>query len=651
MRLSFTSQRKPRAYLIGQSVHNSQANVASQQELGVSCETVHFLPANQISRRAIRRARARIGMVGLCFGAVYLGLGMRLAEFSFADGMVVERVNHVRGGVKEGARPEIMDRNGVLLATNLPAIALEVSGREVWDAKETAISLSEIFEDIDPVRLERKLKQGRHVEVRSDLTPQEHQQVFALGIPGAHFSRQDHRFYPQEGLAPHLIGHVVKGRARSGAGGMMGLEKLLDNKEEQNPIYASIDVRAQQALEKVLSDGLNQFSAEAAWGGIMDVHTGELIAAASLPEFNLNDPSARPTDARRNRFVYDRYDLGSAFKAITAASIIESGLADEATPYDARGVYEVSGVKIKDYKGKNKILTLSEVVQHSSNIGSARMAHQMGPELQQHFLQKLGLFNALPIELSENRSPDLPKKWGPVEAATVSYGHGIAVTPLHLLAAYGALVNGGIYHLPTFVKNAEGDSPKGERVFSPSTSAKIRRILRRTVINGSAKRAEVDGYFSIGKTSTADKPGRGGYLKNARISSFAGAFPGYDPRYVVLVSLDNPQPTKETYGYATAGWTAAPMFQKLVTRVGPILGVPMVSDQIAMDAFFADAYNYDSEKEVIRKRQDVIASRTVYQRRNSKKIAQQTSRKPQIDPIKSLIEKSAAGAFAKIEKE
>ena len=217
------------------------------------------------------------------------------------------------------------------------------------------------------------------------------------------------------------------------------------------------------------------------------------------------------------------------------------------------------------------------------------MSRQLGPSLQQHYLKSLGMMEALPISLAENRMPDLPKKWGPVECATVRYGHGISVTTLHLLAAFATVVNDGTWRSPVFFRNLE--SQQVRQVFSQSTTASMRRVLRRTVLNGYAKSAEVPGYFVIGKTSTADKPRNGGYDRNARISTFVGAFPGHQPRYAVLVSLDNPQPTAQTHGYATAGWTAAPMFQKLVSRIGPILEVPIVDEQTAMAGFFADQQN------------------------------------------------------------
>ncbi|MEM1191992.1 MAG: penicillin-binding protein 2 [Pseudomonadota bacterium] len=586
-------RKKPKAYILVQTrtgtlrARQFLTSVSHHSDEEIDPEGTGFAGyrARPVTGKQARRAKHRIGMAGLAIACVFGALGVRLAHVSFYDHQPAIR----RAGleVKAGQRPEITDREGVLLATNLPTIALEVSGKEIWDAGETVTALARVVEGIEPARLERKLRRGLNVEVRTDLSPAEQADVFALGLPGVHFSRRDMRFYPQGGLAPHLVGYLEKGPARFGEGGIMGLERVLDKTGQSGPLAASIDLRVQQVLEDVLAERMAEFDAEAAWGGIMDVATGEIIAMASFPEFDVNAPLATATAARRNRFTYDRYDLGSAFKVITAASILETGLASETTPYDARGGFRVPGFTVTDYHPQNRILTLSEVVQYSSNIGVARMAATMGPALQREYLSRLGFFAPLPIELAENRTPDLPKKWGPVEAATVSYGHGIAVTPLHLLAGFAATVNDGVYRVPTVLKSMErlGQDRVSEQVFSTQTTTTVRRILRRTILSGTAKKAEVPGYYPIGKTATADKPGRGGYLKNARISSFVGAFPGYAPRYAVLVSLDNPQPTADTFGYATAGWTAAPAFHDVVARAAPILNVPTVGDDVALPQF------------------------------------------------------------------
>ncbi len=568
-------KRAPRAYVI--------AKTDSRQ-----IEQTHaHITARGAKSRLAERAHARIGMVLVVFCVTFAGLGARLAYVSL--GYVGFKSAAVRAGApaEHLARTEIVDRNGVLLAVNLPMMALEVTRAEIWDARETADALADVLEGVDVDALEKKLTQARYIEVRSDLTPAEQDAVFALGLPGVRFTPRVQRYYPHQSLASHVIGHTAPGK-----GGVMGLERVLEARGNTNPLVSSIDIRAQQVLEDELKKAMAIFSAEAAWGGVIDTDTGEIIALVSLPDFNPNAPGAALDDWRRNRATYDRYELGSAFKAFTAAAVLETGAGDEASEYDARGTYQVADRVIGDFHGENRILKFSEVVQHSSNIGAARMAADLGPERLRTMLSALGLTEPLPIELYENRSPGLPSKWGPVETATISYGHGISVTPLHLLAAYAGVVNGGVYRAPTFLKTVT--VREGARVLSPKTSAIMRRVLRRVITDGTARQAEVQGYYPIGKTATADKPHAGGYDKSVRIASFVGAFPGYSPRYVVLVSLDNPKPTDSTYGYATAGWNAAPTFSQIVARIAPILRVTPVTDTSAFVAFASDESSTDA---------------------------------------------------------
>ena len=529
------------------------------------------------------RARSRIMMCAVVFVAVFAGLAGRLAFVSFGQPHAARA--YAGGGGAPAPAMEIVDRNGALLATDLPMIALEVAGREVWDPRETAQKLAGVLPDLDADWLEGRLREGRYVEARAEVTPAEREAIFNLGLPGVRFDARSTRFYPQADLAAHLVGHGEPGK-----GGVMGLERLASLRRGPGPLVASVDLRIQQITEEELAATMERFGAKAAWGAVMDVASGEVIALASLPDFDPNKPGAAPADFRRNRAVYDRYELGSAFKALTAAAALDAGVAQEGSVYDARGVFRIADWTISDFRGENRELTLSEVVQHSSNIGMAQVAADLGTERQKAYLRKLGLFEALPVELRENRAPELPARWGPVETATIAYGHGISVTPLHLLAAFSAVVNGGVYRAPTFLASDE-DRP-GEAVFSPGASKVMRRILRRVVVDGSATYAEAAGYYPIGKTATADKPSAsGGYRANARISSFVGAIPGYAPRYAFIVSFDEPQPLEETHGYATAGWNAAPAFAKIVERAAPLLGVAPVNEATALAAFVgADAW-------------------------------------------------------------
>lgn len=558
---------KPRAYII------SEASPEFDEAPSVNVR------ASGARGRVAERARMRIMMCAVVFVFIFGALGVRLAFVSF--GQIAPDRRYAQAGDENAPRPEIVDRNGALLATDLPVIALEVAGREVWDAGETAQKLANVLPDIDPVGLTLELEEGRYMEVRSDLTPAERQAIFDLGLPGVRFEARVDRFYPQADLAAHVIGHDEPGK-----GGIMGLERVANRYRGDDLLRASIDIRVQQVLEEELSSAREKFFAEAAWGAVMDVETGEIIALASLPDFDPNEPGAAPAEFRRNRATYDNYELGSAFKIFTAASVIDAGLATEGTLYDARGGFRVADRVITDFHGENRILTLSEVVQHSSNIGAARMAVDLGKKEQQRFLKALGLFEALPIALNENRAPQLPAQWGPVESATISYGHGISITPLHLLAAFSAVVNGGVYRTPAFLATDEAE--EGERVFKEETSIAMRRVLRRVITDGTATYAEAAGYYPIGKTATADKVSQnGGYEKDARIASFIGAVPGYAPRYAVLISFDNPQAIEGTYGYATAGWNAAPAFSRFVERAAPLLGLTQVSETTALASFIS----------------------------------------------------------------
>jgi cell division protein FtsI (penicillin-binding protein 3) len=532
------------------------------------------IPADRIcaeSRRARRlsTARRRIVLCATAFACVFFGLAGRLGSVVLMPTADEDRLA-IAARAGDPDRSEIVDRNGVLLAVNLPMRALEIAGREVWSAPETAAAVASLIPGVDVNALTAKLADGQYVEVTSRVTPAQERAVFDLGLPGVRFSARIQRFYPQAKNGAHVIGHIEPGK-----GGVMGLEWALDHGGGPPSLSASIDIRAQQILEEELGLALQKFRAKAAFGGVMDASTGEMLALASLPDFDPNEPGASEADSRRNRMTYDRYELGSAFKLFTAAAALESGVASERSAYDARGYYKVADKIIRDYRGQNRILTFDEVIIHSSNIGAARIAAELGPARQKAALRSFGLLDPLPIELAENRPPELPWQWGPVESATISYGHGISVTPLHLLAAVTAVVNGGVYRAPTFVK---AEKPvEGRRVISSDTSAAMRRIMRRVIVEGTAGLADVPDYAPIGKTATAEKPSFGGYNSDARITSFVGAFPGDKPRYVVMISLDDPRPVDGTHGFATAGWNAAPTFAAVTRRLAPVLDVMPVA--------------------------------------------------------------------------
>ncbi len=538
------------------------------------------------SQRNVRLMHGRIIAMAFVFVIVFGVLIIRLAEITLSGPAPEPAVRVIAfDAPKEnsGPRAELADRNGNRLAMNAPTIGLAVETRNVWSAKETAEGIASVLKGVDAARLQKKIETRSYVFLRNEISDFEREKLVQLGLPGVQFVAGTKRVYPQGDLAAHLVGQYIAGK-----GGVMGLEGAIDRLELSGMVVSSIDISAQQILEEELASAMALYQAKAAWGVIMDVRNGEIIALASLPDFNPNAPGNSPADHRRNRVMYDRYELGSAFKPLTAAAALEEGIADFDSIYDVSKKLRIGGRTISDFTPKGPALSFMEVLQYSSNIGAAQMALSMGAERQQDYLRRLGLLDVLETELPERRPSAYPERWGRVETATIAYGHGIAVTPLQLTAAFAAVVNGGTYYRPTFLKQ-EGVREDGQRVFSQQTSASMRIALRRVITDGTSKGAEAPGYYPIGKTSTADKPSKtGGYQEDVRLSSFIGAFPGYDPRFVILVSLDEPKPTEATAGWATAGWVAAPVFKNVVSRLGPVFGLNPVGDDRAFAGFMRE---------------------------------------------------------------
>ncbi len=553
-------------------------------------------PAGERVRAASPRAAALSGggrRVALCMSVMalaYLILLARLGALAVgADtGAATERLMAAAGAAETAIaqsskstavaalRPDILDRKGRPLATYLPVRRASVDGRNIWGARETAEALGRVIPELDVAWLEERLAARRYIELHTELSPEMAAAVHDLGLPGVKLIEGERRVYPNGPIAAHVIGYA------DGTGaGVAGLEKAVNGADA--PFRSSIDIVVQRTIETELHSAIDEFSAVAGWAVLMDVATGEVIALASAPDFDPNMPGAAEPDARRNRAVSDNYELGSAFKALTAAAVVDAGVADEETLYDARKPVIVGGWPVDDYHGKDMIMSLTEVVAYSSNIGSTRAALELGAERQRAFLKRFGLLDPVVTELPEQRSPRPPRQWGPAEIATVSYGHGLAVTPLHLVQAFAPLVNGGCKVAPTFRKRDK--AAPCEQVMNPRSSLATRRMLKAVTDYGSGKNARADGYHVIGKTATADKPIPGGYDTENRLSSFVGAFPGHDPAYVLLVSLDEPQGTAETHGFATAGYTAAPVFSRIVTRVAPMLGLAPADEGVAMAGF------------------------------------------------------------------
>lgn len=524
---------------------------------------------------ALTLARQRLMICLLLFAAAMAIVGLRLLDLSILQ----DRSGQVRDdpyAMLTLPRADIVDRNGVSLARTFDAYAVTVRPVQlVGDAREVARKLASVLPGSSENALYRTLKSGRKfVYLKRRVLPETARAINAIGEPAIVLEREPDRLYPQLSLASHVLGFTdVDGRGR------MGVERAADERLSNEalrdaPVVLSIDSRVQQALEGELSTAMAHFQAIGAAGIVLDVHTGEIVAMSSLPSFNPHNPGGSTPDQLFNRATLGVYELGSTFKAMTIAMGFDLGtIRSMGQRYDAINPVQIGRFRIHDDHPQNRMLTVPEVFIHSSNIGTARMADEIGAQNQRAYLERLGFLSPVDIELKERGRTLWPDPWGRAAVLTVGYGHGIAVTPLHLATAYAALVNGGIWRPATIYKREKGKIPGGRRVFTEATSAKMRALMRLVVMDGTGRQADAPGYRIGGKTGTAEKAQAGGYAHHSLVSTFAGAFPMDDPRYVVIAMLDEPKGAKDTYGFATAGWTTAPVVSKVVSRIGPILGV------------------------------------------------------------------------------
>ncbi len=523
---------------------------------------------------AIDAARGRLMMIGMALAIAFGGLAIRALDLAIGGSVAVADASVVI----DQRRGDLVDRNGQVLATTLETYSLYADPTQVWDANETATALSTVLPNLDVDDLRSDLSSRRRfVWIQRNLTPRQRQAVFALGLPGLDFRIEPRRVYPRGRLASHAVGYTD--RDMDGlAGGERAFNAALSSGDGR-PVALSIDMGVQFHVDEVLRLTMAEYRADAAVGVVMDVRTGEVVSLVSLPDFDTNRPASARPEERLNRATQSVYEMGSTFKAFTVALALESGVASPGETFDARGSLQVGGHTINDFHAENRQLTLEEIFTHSSNIGSSLIAMEAGAEAQRDLLTRLRLLERSPIELVESAEPLLPRNWGPTETATISYGHGVAVSPLAVAAAFAAIANGGIYVQPTLQLVRPGETIAGERVIDEEIADTVLGMMRQVVENGTGRRAEAIGYRVAGKTGTAEKPGRGGYDRNRLISSFSAVFPYDDPQYVVLVMLDEPHGTAATFNYATGGWTAAPAAGEIISRIGPILGVERVGDQ------------------------------------------------------------------------
>jgi cell division protein FtsI (penicillin-binding protein 3) len=552
---------------------------ANRFEVSLRYDELSAKPGPKAADAALQQEsiRRRLLLCGGAMAAVFCVLGLRTAQLAISP----PAPEYQTAAETETGGPALLeDREGRALALTVKGYGLALHGSEVWEPEEAARKIAGVFGHIDPDKLRLKLEAGQRVVIDRVITPEQRSAVLALGLPGVTFPEADIRAYPQGRLFSHVVGYQIPGR-----GGVTGLEGTMSSQELSGTQRTTLHTAAQSIMLSELAAGMRRFEAKAAWGVVLDAHSGDVVSMVSLPDFDPNRPGASNASARRNRTVSDTYELGSAFKALTVAMAIEEGVVDLETPVDVTSPLKVGDWAIEDYSEKGNVLTVEEILAHSSNIGTAQLALLMGRDGFTAALERFGLLQRLTTSLPESRSPLIPREWGPAEIATVSYGHGIAVSPLHLTAAFASLVNGGHLVTPRFLLS---DPIDRREVISMETSAKLRRALRAVVTEGTGGFAEAPGFHVIGKTATADKPGQGGYDDDGPlVSSFIGAFPGHEPRYVMLISFDEPKGNAETYGYATAGWTAAPAFKRVVERLAPVLGVMPSREDEAADAFLS----------------------------------------------------------------
>jgi len=522
--------------------------------------------------RAVETGRMRIIVTATLFGAAFTMIGLRLVDLMVFNDSPAKVVRAQGAVAPMPPRADIIDRNGVIVATNLPTVNLYADTQKVPDAKKATDQLTATLPDLKYDEVLKHLSSGqRFIYLRRNLTPAEQVAVNRLGIPGISFEDSESRVYPHSSLLAHVVGVTDPDNK-----GLAGVEKTFDQilSTRQEPLQLSLDVRVQHAVRESLSASISRFRAEGGSAVVMDAHNGEILAMVSLPDYDPKLMGTASKDSRFNRTTLGLYEMGSTFKLFTAAMALDNGTANISSRYDASTPIKVGRFTIGDYHGLNRVVTVPEVLIHSSNIGAAKMALEAGTDAQKDFMRKIGLLSPLRLELPEVGTPQYPSTWREINTITIAYGHGISVTPVHVTSAISALVNGGLLYPPTIIHRNAGEAPDGKQVISPKTSEAMRALMRMIVLFGSGKQADVGGYLVGGKTGSAEKTtSRGGYSEHSLRTSFVAAFPIDAPRYVVLVMLDEPRGIKETYNFATAGWNAAPTVGSIVGKIGPLLGV------------------------------------------------------------------------------
>jgi cell division protein FtsI (penicillin-binding protein 3) len=523
---------------------------------------------------------ARIAQLALILGLAYAGIAGKLIKL----GMSSEPPQTLKSAADEavsGARPDLLDRNGEILATDIQTMSVFAEPRRIIDKDEAVELITAVLPDVDAKDLRERLSSKKgFVWVKRQVTRKEQQEIFHLGLPGVGFVPENKRVYPNGPIGAHVLGYVDKDNI-----GIAGMEKYLDEQSLTDPhvpgfaidpaalkpVRLSIDLKATQALRDELLAGMERFRAKAGAGAIIDVNTGEVIALESLPDYDPNDPGDMKDPTKINRINVGVYEMGSTFKAISIAMALESGKVNLGSHLDARDSLRYGRFTIHDFHATHRVLSLPEVFTHSSNIGTARMALMVGVEGHQAFLKKMGQLDRLRTELPESAEPLWPKRWTELNTMTIAFGQGINVAPLQAMMAVAALANGGHLMAPTFLPRDEAAAmAASHRVVSEQTSESMRYLMRSNATHGSASFANIDGYYVGGKTGTADKIFHGHYSDNQVFTTFMAITPANKPKYLYLVLYDQPQAAPGDGGYHTAAYNSGRVAGALIRRVEPL---------------------------------------------------------------------------------
>ncbi len=524
--------------------------------------------------------RIRLAMLG--FGLLYCVIGGRLIMFGVAPD--VETVGSIAGQQISTARPDIVDRNGAVLATDVKTFSIIAEPRHIIEVDDAVERINAIFPELDGRQLRENLSSKKGFAwIKREVTPAQAEAVHRLGLPGIGSMPENKRIYPNGNIAAHVLGYANIDNI-----GIAGIEKWIDTHElsdlqgagfnfrssELEPVKLSIDLRVTHAMRDEIGKAMVKFKAKAAAGAIVDVNTGEVIAAVSLPDYDPNGEIDPRNETFINRLQVGVYEMGSTFKALTTAMALDSGKVSLNSRFDARAPLRFGRHLIHDYHPQRRILTVPEVFLYSSNIGTARMALVIGVEGHKAFLKKMGQLDPLQTELPERSRPIVPAHWVEINTVTISFGHGLAVAPLQAVQATAALVNGGFMIPMTFLKRSEADAKKlAVRVIKPETSEEMRFVMRLNAEKGTAKKADIPGYFVGGKTGTSEKVVGGRYSSEKVMNTFMAIMPADKPKYLLMVLLDEPKGLPETHGFQTSGWNAAPTTGAIIERVGPMLDI------------------------------------------------------------------------------